>query len=433
MKIKIPDFILISVLFLAPILIGIIIIDTPNSDFYSLYYIAGRILENPSLLWDKIPDFEYMTIVPNYSTYLGYPPLLFFLYIPFIITGISYKVLFFLCVVAFTFLLYKMKREALPIMLLSFMFFRTTIFGYSDIILAILLMVSLYFLEKKPLISGIAVGLCPLIKGIGFLVFAGYVGIVLIKNFKFIFNKSFEPLKFIKTRAFLSIVIAILIFSPWYIKNFIVYKDIVSGLIGQSKDEFKASENFLKSGKQVSSPERSIIDKSQWYPLPIDILLHIGPIFVVINFLKTRKFELYYVYIILFLLAFYLFHLLNIAFFSSWRYIIPIFPLIAIEMSKILSKKVFTVVLVICLLVSIFWLKVAEVSSFKKFSITTTEKCNQARDYVDSEPVYIIAHQNWYVVLKCNFNTTSEEYALWVFDFDKGDLYGLNKTTEGST
>lgn len=403
---------------------------TPNPDFYSFYYISGRILENLSILWSEIPQSEYMTVVPAYSEYLGYPPLMFLIYMLFIAVRIPYQLFFIFSAFGVGYLLYKIKAEAIPFLFLSFMFIRTTTFGHTDTFLVFLTLITVYFYDKNPIISGIASGLSPLVKGTGFFVLGSY-GISIIYNKREQIFNNFK--NFIKSVEFKSLLIAILILSPWYLRNFVIYEgDIVSMFAGQSKEILAKSEQILESGIQSNQPERYWWDSTGFYPLPIDLLVWIGTIFTLYNLIKKKKIKTEHIFIFVFLIFYIIGQVIQFNFIMSLRYLLPILPLLAIQITETLGEKKLKIMYVLSLLVLIFFVLSLQKYSFNDLDSQMTPLCEQIKPQLGSKPVFIKAFHNWYTIYKCDLNATSEIESTWTLDLNKGDLYLTNKTNISS-
>jgi hypothetical protein len=327
-------------------------------------------------------------------------------------------------IIAIGYFMYKKNSLAIPFLFLSFLFIRSAAFGENDIIVAALLLGAIYFFEKKPLISGVFIGLTTLVKGTGIFILFFYMLAVLFLKRKEIFSKIFY-----KNKYLLSILVAFLILSPWYLRNFILFKgDLFATIGGQAQSQVEEGINFLRQGIQASQPERYWWDSSGFYPLPIDLLFYAGLLFTAFNIYKKRSIGLEEIFIMLFSGMYFLMQTTNFIFLMTIRYYLPIFPLLAIQVTKGLPGKFLKYSFIICLAFFIYFSFNLPKYAFNQYSDMVEPACKEIKTAIDSEPVYVNAFHNWFIIYKCNLNATNQADSKWTIDFENGQLYLTNKT-----
>lgn len=423
MKINIENFLL--VLFLIVLVFSNIYFVTPNSDTYLHYLVSKMIMKNPSILWEP-HETEFLGggQLLDINIYTSVTPLPNILYAFLFLIGIGPKIIDIISIIGIAYFLFKLDKRAIPFLFLSFLFIRISIFGGHDLLLLFLMLGIIYFFERKPKIAAIFAGFCPLVKTTGFIILGAFILSLFIFKRKEIFTKNFYKNKF-----FIAFLISILIIFPWYLRNFIFFDgDILATLTGQSYSRIVEGEEWLKTGIQAIQPERYWWDASGYYPLPIDILFYIGLLFTAINFYRERKFDKELLFIIIFAVFYFSVQALNIQTLMSIRYILPIFPLLALQITKGVSEKYLKYFYVFCLIMLVFFMYNIPKYSFNTLDAQLTPVCNQAKAIVDYEPVYVKFLHNWFLIYKCDFNAVSEEQSIWTVDLEKGEVYKTNRS-----
>lgn len=409
MKIEVETIFLAIIIIVLPYFILTTL--TPSSDQY-LHYVTGReIIKNPSKLihgegfmFNK--RSKLMEDIPYY-----YPPLTQIGYGIFMSIGLAPHVFDVVLVVIIGILLWEINKKAFPFMFLSFMFVRLLVWGCNDTLLLAFILASFYFYDKKPIISGIFAGLCPLVKGTGFIYLGSFVLSILLLKRKEIFNRGFY-----KNPIFLSIIIALLVTSPWYIRNYILFEgDIFAAITGQPLSVMAGFEEILKTGIQAKQPERSFIDMSGFYPIPVDFLIVSGVAFFIFNIIKKREISFGRIIILVYLSIFIVVQVFQINYFMSWRYYIPMFPFLAIEISKAISDKYMLYVYGVCFIILIAWLYIL-IPAYVWPSVIEKQVdslCIDLKPLVGFDPVYIKSYTDWYVIYRCDLNSTSFNNSKW--------------------
>jgi hypothetical protein len=393
---------------------------TPVSDNYWDYTIAKEIIRDPGFLWQSNLTSGTVRLLSG-SDIFQYPPLLHFSYAFLFLLQLPPTLLDVISIIIVCFFLYKMEKRAIPFLFLSFLFVRISVEGGIDIFLLALVSASIYFFESKPEISGIFAGLTPVVKGTGFLFFGSWLIAIILFKRKEVFKKDFY-----KSKYLIAVIIAILIFSTWYLRNFLLFKgDIGMTLVGYN---FSAGENWAHQGIQAQQPERSWFDTTGYYPLPIDILFYIGIAFTVFGLYKKKELKIDHVFIFIYAFAYFAVQALNVQTLMTIRHYLPIFPLLAIQVSRGIPEKYLKFVYVGCLIFLIAWMFILPKYAWNQMDSQMNLVCNQIKNNVDFEPVYVNAYQGWYTVYKCNLNATSEIDSKWTLNFDQGQLYLTNKT-----
>ena len=419
------------------VLLFILTYKTGLTDNYFHYLVAKQIIKTPEMLYKPIPPDHpgrlYTTPWSGGNSIYFYPPLTHLLLAVVFLLKLSPEMLFILSFGVVLFLVYKIKPEAVVFLFVSFMLIRVVIHGSNDVLITALALASFYFFEKKPLLSGFLAGLCPLVKGTGFLFLGSYfLCIILIKH------KELLTLKFFRSKYFYVFLIALFTLVPWYGRNFILTNgDLFNTFIGQSTEEVTTGEAWLKSGDQASQPERSIIDISGFYPLPVDLLFYMGIGFTIYNLAKIKKLNLEYIIIIIYVLIYFLFNLLHQTWLSPWRYYLPIYPLLAIEIGKFIKnvdKEVKLALYGIAIFLFVVWLFYIPQYSFNGHWAGVNNVCLKYKYLAGTGSVYVESYNNWFVIYACNFNATTKNYANWIVvvnDF-KDFRSELNETQNNS-
>ena len=413
------------------IILLIFSLKTGLTDNYFHYLVAKQIIKTPEMLYKQLPENHparlYTTPWFGGNSVYFYPPLIHLLLAGLFLLNLGPELLFVINVAVLLIITYKICPEAIPFLYISFMFVRVVVQGSNDVLITALALSSFYFFDKKPVLSGFLAGLCPLVKGTGFLFLGSYIlGIIITKN-KLLFSKNY-------LLVFLVIFLTLL---PWYGRNFILTNgDLFNTFIGQNSEEVKTGEAQLSVGTQSLEPERSIIDKSGFYPLPIDLLFYVGLVFTLVNITKAKKVKLEYIIIVIYFLTYFIANITGQTWLSVWRYYLPIFPLLAIETGKFIynldDKKKF-ILYIICAVLFIVWVIYLPKYSFNGHWAGVYAVCNKFNYIAGSGFVYVKSYNSWFVTYACNFNATTEKYADWVIvvnDFpDVLEIY-KNKTNK---
>lgn len=426
MKIELEKIFFYSMIVILPLMSLYFV--TSHTDNYLHYVVGEEIFEKPTRLINGRGFTTNDRIFVYKDSPYFYPPLGPLFYGLFISMGLSPSVFDAILIVLVVFITWKVKKESLPLFFLSFMFIRILIFGANDSILLVLTLLSYYFFDKKPILSGIFVGMCPLVKGTGFIVLGTYVLSIFIFKKKEIFKKDFY-----KNKYFLSLVVIILLLSPWYLRNYIYTKDLVWTISGQKVSNLKSSEEWLESGIQSNQPERSLIDRSGFYPLPIDILLLSGTIFSVFNLFKTKKLTMRRLFIFVFLLVFYTVQILGIDFLMSWRYYIVIFPFLCMEIVDALSEKYMKYLYGLSIILMLVWLFLLPKYSYNKFVKIVDSWCTQIESRIGEDKVYLKSYHDWAMIYRCDMNTVPLNESVWVVDVYNGTIKRTEEYLNGTS
>jgi hypothetical protein len=421
MKIEIEK--LLFVIYLIVLVAVTIYFVTPSSDNYYYYLIGRYISRDPSFLWStNLTGSEYL--LSSQSPFLTVPPLTQIIYAFLFLFNLPPSIVDVLSILVIGYILWKINKKAIPFLFISFLFIKAAAFGGLDIFIIALALSSFYFFDRRPLLSGFFAGLCPLVKGTGFIfLFSYFVAIMVFKRNE-IFRKDFYKSKF-----FVAMIVSILVLSPWYLRNFIFFKgDIIGTLTGATPGTIASEEQTLKSGFQQTQPERYWWDTSGFYPLPIDLLFYAGLVFVIINLYKNRKLELEHIFIIIYALAYFTMQILDIRFLMTIRHYMPIFPLLAIQMTKGFRERYLKFAYIICLVMLAFFVLSLPKYSFNQYNTVVEPACKQINSAIDSQPVFVNAFHGWFVTYKCDLNTTIINESKWTLDFEQGRLYLTNKT-----
>lgn len=428
MKIQIQ----IEVLFLLMLVIVIPIFSiyyiSSNTDNY-LHYVTGREFIDDL---GKVVSGTGLTVNTRITAYrhypYSYPPLSPLIYGGMLAVGLPPVLLDIAIMILLGILLWKIDKKAIPFLFLSFLFVRLLIFGSNDGILLIFTMLCYYFFDRKPILSGVFAGLCPLVKATGFVVLGCFAISILIFKRKEFFK--IEGIKLINP-FLIALVISLLILSPWYIRNFIVFGgDVLGVLTGTPLSWIQWNQEILQQGTQAIQPERGFIDTSGFYLLPIDILLVLGALFTAFNLIRTRKLEMSTIFAIVFIALFVAAQSIGVLHFMSWRYYIIIFPFLAMEISKAIPEKYLKFAYVICFIILLVWLSSIHNYDFEKDLPGKADAvCIELTQRFDKEPISVKVFQDWYFIYRCSgLNYTSNDTAMWYVDLNKAVVEKINQT-----
>lgn len=397
----------ILAILLVALAVATLMLATPTSDNYVHYNIARQLLRDPALLYN--PNLSGMSkLVSMWGTSFTYPPMLHLAYAFMIILSLPFKlidILSFAMVLSFTFL---MDKVAPVFMGLSFMFLHVSAFGGIDIFMLAIAMASIFLIDRKPLVSGALAGLTALIKGTGFIYLVAYaLAIVAFRRDK---------------KHVMALVVALLVLSPWYVRNFIINQgDFIGTIYGVSSKYFTQQSGYIATTS--ANPEMGLVDTTGYYPLPIDLLLYIGLAFTIWNIYKLRRLSIEHVFIMSFAAAFFGVHLAGFTLLYAWRYYLPIFPLLAIQIAQALPQKALKFAYVGCFAVFLFFMLSLPKYSFNDMDARMPAICGEIAKVVNSSPTFVQAFHSWYVAWKCDINSVPQDEAKWVLDFDNGKIY----------
>jgi 4-amino-4-deoxy-L-arabinose transferase-like glycosyltransferase len=228
-------------------------------------------------------------------------------------------------------------------------------------------------------------------------------------------------------RILIALFLMVLIVAPWYLKNYILTKNIYFAVMGYTQDIYARSLAHLSSAFQMSQPERFLWDSSGYYPLPIDLLFYVGIFFFVVNLIRTRKLQSYSIFVFIMVVVYFIFQFAGIPFFVI-RHEILIFPFLALEIANGIPKNYLKYSLIVGIIFLAIWSMTLPKYSFNQYSETITPACKEIKTAIDSEPVYVNAFHNWFIIYKCNLNATIQNESKWTIDFENGQLYLTNKT-----
>jgi hypothetical protein len=415
---------LMLVIFFAGLIIPLFLFVTPVSDNYLHYTIARQILRDPSFLWRTDLSAGTSFLVSTEAPIFNYPPLLHLIYAFLFLIQLTPRILDILSIIIIGYLLYRMEKKSIPFLFLSFMFIRIAVFGGIDIFITALVLLSIYFFDKKPEISGVFAGLTILVKGTAFMFFFIWLVSIIIFKRKEIFSK-----KIFKSKFFIAIILSIIVASGWYIRNFVLFNgDIMATLVGFSLSDVTRIEGWLQSGVQAAQPEREWFDTTGYYPLPIDILFYLGIAFTIFNIAKSRKLEKEHLFILFYVSVYAIVQLVQFNYLMTIRYYLPIFPLLAIQIARGIPEKYIKFAYIGCLAFLIFFILSLPQYTFNQIDAQMGPVCRDLGMAIDSEPVYVNAFHNWYVTYRCDLNATTMEDSKWTLDFDQGQLYLTNMT-----
>lgn len=396
---------------------------TPRSDNYFTYYVSRELLRNPDFIWKPVDSVRSFVIASgDPGGVFKYPPLTMLLYtilIFFSMPPILLIVISFMIIVFFT---YKLNNRAVPLLFISFLFLRSVIQGESDVLVVAFALASVYFFDKNPLISGIFASLAFLSKQTGVAVVGWFILSTLIfKRREFGFS--------LKNKRVLSIVTVILIISVWYARNYILGGgDIVEMITGQKLSYIKSSEEMLRSGIQVNSPETYFIDTTGYYPNPIDLLLVLGIVFLVVDLFRKRKLDHINLFVILPLIVYITAQVLSIKALMTIRYYLFMFPLLAVIVANNLKEKYFKYLLVISIVIFIFYISSLQKYAFNQLRDQIVTACPQIKQAVGMNLVYVDFFHLMIVAYECDLNLTDLNHSVFVVNLTSGAIYPTNKS-----
>jgi len=360
-----------------------------------------------------------MLILASDKPIFFYPPLPFLFYAIFILFNLPPMLLIVISIVVIAYFTYKMNNRAIPLLFISFLFIRSVVQGEYDILLMALTMLMIYFFEKKPLLSGFFAGLTALVKPTGFLIIGCYIFSILIFKRRQLFKKDFYKSKF-----FIGIVIMLLVLSPWYLRNYSLFKgDLIATVVGQTKQDISTGEQFLRSEFQITQPEMTFLDTTGYYPTPVDFLFSIGAIFLVYNIIKSKTFNYQQLFIIVFILVYVTCQIFEFRIFMTIRHYLIIFPLLAIEIAKNIKEKHEKYVFIICFIIFIYFISTLPKYAFNDLKAAVGQACPTIKNQVNMKPVYVDAFHNSFVGYTCDLNMSSLEDSEYVVNFTSGKIY----------
>jgi len=391
---------------------------SPGPDIYAHYAVAKEILKDTSIIWRANLTGWQSFVAIQTSALTNYPPLAYIAFAVLMSVQLPLFLMTIFCVAAIGYFLYKIDGKSIPFLFMSFMFVREAAFNGYDIILVAVTLTSFYFLAKKKIVlSAIFVGMLPLIKSTGLFVVLSWLLYIILFEMGNIFTKRF----------IVAIIIALSLSSPFYIRNYLMFHDVLLAVLGISRETYARGTEFLSSAFQINQPERFLWDSTGYYPLPIDILFYVGIVLFAFNLIKTRQIRPYSILIIVMVGAYFIFQLIGIPFFVI-RHEMIIFPFLALEIVRGIPEKYLKHSLIICLLFLTWFSFNLSKYAFNQYSGLLGPTCNQLRTEIGNEPVYVTAFHSWFVIYRCNLNATVQADSKWTADFDKGQLYPTNHT-----
>jgi 4-amino-4-deoxy-L-arabinose transferase-like glycosyltransferase len=391
-----------------------------------MYYASKEFLRNPDFLWRPVDEVRKPILVGEGEVNIfHYNPILIFLYASLILFNLPPIFLISISFLIIVFFTYKLNSKAVPLLFISFLFLRSVIQGEGDTFVAALALLSVYFFDKKPLLSGIFSGLAFLTKQTGAIVLVWFVFSVLIFKRKEIkFN--------IKNNYLLAILAAVLITTVWLMRNYVLYEgDVVGTFTGLKTSQFESAAEWLSGSKlQANSPEMSFLDLTGYYPNPIDLLLILGIIFLIIDIYRKRKLDYINFFVLLSLIIYIISQVLSLFSFMTIRYYLLMFPLIAVLVSNNLNEKYFKYLLIVSIAIFIFY-----ISSLQKYSFNQLKEqidtawCPQIKQAVGMKPVYIDFFHHFFLAYECDLNLTDLNHSMYTVNLTSGSIYPTNKTT----
>lgn len=389
-----------TIIFFAILMCSAVIFITGDSDTYFHYSVAKYLIKDPDFIL-RSEQTGHSLVFTSGLPIFNYPPL-FHIFIAFLLLlSLPLYILTLVSLVVIGYFLYKIEPRAVPFLFLSFLFIRVTIYGMNDILLLVFAMAVIYYFEKSPIKSGVFAGLAPLVKTSGLFILIAYILSIIFLKRKEIMKKNFYKNKF-----FIGIIIALLILSPWHIRNAVLYEgDPIATITSQDPQIIFFQESRFKV-EHVGQPEELLWDPTGWYPLPIDLLLYIGLAFTIYNFYKRRKIKVEEIFILFFAGMYFLAHLLDIRLIMQLRYYVPIFPLLAIQIARGIPKQYIRFAYIPCIVMFVFFMFYIPVSSYNFYDAGMDEMCQALRDKMGYEPVFNMAYSKWYITYKCDLNYT---------------------------
>ena len=409
------------VIFIIAIVFFSLTLVNPRSDNYFMYYVSREFLRNPDFLWSHVDAVRSSVLASGYTkNVFNYPPLTMFLYSILILFNLPPILLIAISFMVIVFFTYKLNNKAVPLLFISFLFLRSVIQGESDVLVATFALASVYFFDKKPLISGIFAAMAFLSKQTGTLVVGWFILSILM------FKRKELSLS-LKNRYILSVIAVILMVSIWYARNYILNEgDIIGVITGRKASTFQLTEEFLRVGIQASSPEIFFIDATGYYPNPIDLLLVLGVIFLAVDIFRKRKLDYINFFVILSLIAYATFQAISLRELMTIRYYLFMFPLLAVIIANNLNQKYFKYLLVISIVIFIFYISSLQKYAFNQLKEQIDVACPQIKQAVDMKPVYVDFFHHIFLAYECDLNLTDLNHSVFVVNLTSGSIYPTN-------
>jgi len=409
------------VIFIIAIVFFSLTLVNPRSDNYFMYYVSREFLRNPDFLWSHVDAVRSSVLASGYTkNVFNYPPLTMFLYSILILFNLPPILLIAISFMVIVFFTYKLNNKAVPLLFISFLFLRSVIQGESDVLVATFALASVYFFDKKPLISGIFAAMAFLSKQTGTLVVGWFILSILM------FKRKELSLS-LKNRYILSVIAVILMVSIWYARNYILNEgDIIGVITGRKASTFQLTEEFLRVGIQASSPEIFFIDATGYYPNPIDLLLVLGVIFLAVDIFRKRKLDYINFFVILSLIAYATFQAISLRELMTIRYYLFMFPLLAVIIANNLNQKYFKYLLVISIVIFIFYISSLQKYAFNQLKEQIDVACPQIKQAVDMNPVYVDFFHHIFLAYECDLNLTDLNHSVFVVNLTSGSIYPTN-------
>lgn len=389
---------------------------SPISDNYWHYLLSMEMWKNPGFMFTANHTGTAELLVANFPVL--HPPLFHLLLIPFVLLRIP-VLLFLSFVILVIALLWKIESKAVPFLALSFFFVHFAIFGITDIPMAFLTLICVYFFEKNPALSGLSAALTALITPFGFMILGAYIVALL----------ALKRGRILEKKYLLGIVLALLILVPWYARTTVLMQgDVLSAMTGRNFTDTMKPANVPF---EAARPGRVMWDTTGYYPLPIDLLFYVGLIFTAIYLWRNGKksFGPEHVFIILFAAAYFSMQALHIYAFALIRNYMVIFPFLAIQIARSIPPKYLKVAYSMTLLVFVFFMLNMSQYAFNQLDTAMTPICDQVNLRVVDDPIYVNAYHGWFTIYKCDFaNPVVENESKWTLDMNKVQLYRTNLT-----
>jgi len=413
------------VIFIIAIVFFSLTLVNPRSDNYFMYYVSREFLRNPDFLWSHVDAVRSSVLASGYTkNVFNYPPLTMFLYSILILFNLPPILLIAISFMVIVFFTYKLNNKAVPLLFISFLFLRSVIQGESDVLVATFALASVYFFDKKPLISGIFAAMAFLSKQTGTLVVGWFILSILM------FKRKELSLS-LKNRYILSVIAVILMVSIWYARNYILNEgDIIGVITGRKASTFQLTEEFLRGGIQANLPEIFFIDTTGYYPNPIDLLLVLGVIFLAVDIFRKRKLDYINFFVLLSLIAYATFQAISLRELMTIRYYLFMFPLLAIIIANNLNQRYFKYLLVISIVIFIFYISSLQKYAFNQLKEQIDVACPQIKQAVDMNPVYVDFFHHIFLAYECDLNLTDLNHSVFVVNLTSGSIYPTNISSQ---
>ena len=424
MKININEKYFYAIFIIVVVFFSLTLVN-PRSDNYFMYYVSRDFLRNADFLWSHVDVVRSFVLASGFTkNVFNYPPLTMFLYSILIFFNLPPLLLIVISFMIIVFFTYKLNNRAVPLLFISFLFLRSVIQGESDIFVATLALVSVYFFDKKPLISGIFAAMAFLSKQTGTLVVGWFILSILM------FKRKELSLS-LKNRYILSVIAVILLVSIWYARNYILNEgDIIGMITGRKASTFQLTEEFLRGGIQANSPEIFFIDTTGYYPNPIDLLLVLGVIFLAVDIFRKRKLDYINFFVLLSLIAYATFQAISLRELMTIRYYLFMFPLLAIIIANNLNQRYFKYLLVISIVIFIFYISSLQKYAFNQLKEQIDVACPQIKQAVDMNPVYVDFFHHIFLAYECDLNLTDLNHSVFVVNLTSGSIYPTNISSQ---